>query len=464
MTKDTIAAIATGMTEAGISIIRISGEDAISVADKVFKAADKSRLCDSPAYTAHYGFVYNKQEKLDECIALILRGPKSFTAEDTVELDCHGGLLVTRRVLEAVLDAGARLAEPGEFTKRAFLNGRIDLTKAEAVMNVIGAKNDFALKTSIRQLSGQTADVIEKLRNRLIEEAAFIEAALDDPEHYEIENYGEKLLPVIEEVQVRIDKLLKNAEAGRLLAEGIGTAIIGRTNAGKSSLLNRLLGLERAIVTDIPGTTRDVLSETLVLDNTTLKLYDTAGIRETDDTVEKIGVDRSRDTIERSDLILYVIDSSEEMTDEDEEIRALIKDKNVIVVLNKSDKKSENKSLNLPDEEKIKKLLPKAKTVKLSAATGDGFDSLTKAISDMFDESLLISADEAVITNLRQIDELKKTNEALNQVKESIEMGMSEDFLSGDLMAAYERLGLITGDTVADDLADTIFDRFCMGK
>ncbi|MCR5388094.1 MAG: tRNA uridine-5-carboxymethylaminomethyl(34) synthesis GTPase MnmE [Lachnospiraceae bacterium] len=462
MTKDTIAAIATGMTEAGISIIRISGEDAISVADKVFKAADKSRLSDSPSYTAHYGFVYNKSEKLDECIALVLRGPKSFTAEDTVELDCHGGLLVTRRVLEAVLDAGARLAEPGEFTKRAFLNGRIDLTKAEAVMNVIGAKNDFALKTSIRQLSGQTADVIEKLRNRIIEEAAFIEAALDDPEHYEMDNYGEKLLPVIEEVQSRINKLLKNAEAGRLLAEGIGTAIIGRTNAGKSSLLNRLLGLERAIVTDIPGTTRDVLSETLVLNNTTLKLYDTAGIRETDDTVEKIGVDRSRDTIEKSDLILYVIDSSAEMTDEDDEIRELVKDKNVIVVLNKSDKKADG--ANLPDEEKVKALLPNAKTVRISAATGEGFDDLTGAISDMFDEHLMISADEAVITNLRQIDELKKTNEALNQVKESIEMGMSEDFLSGDLMAAYERLGLITGDTIADDLADTIFDRFCMGK
>lgn len=458
MKSDTIAAIATAMTPSGIGIIRISGDDSIELIDKIYKSKSGKKLlsqCDS--HTVHYGFIYDGDEKIDEVMVLIMRAPNTYTREDTIEIDCHGGVFVMKRILETVIKYGARPAEPGEFTKRAFLNGRIDLSQAESVIDVINSKNEFALKNSLSQLNGAVLDSIKQIREVLLHEIAFIESALDDPEHISLESYPQKLLLIVDNQIKNIDKLLKSSDNGRILKEGINTVIVGKPNAGKSSLLNILVGADRAIVTDIAGTTRDVLEEQINLDGITLNLVDTAGIRDTDDIVEKIGVDRAKQYADSADLIIYVIDSSTELDDNDFSIIDILKDKNAIVLLNKSDLST------ITTEDIVKKYLDKP-VIYISAKDRMGIDELESKISEMFLHGQVSFNDEVYITNIRHKNSLTEALNSLKLVVESINNDMPEDFYSIDLMNAYEELGLIIGEAVEDDLMQEIFSKFCMGK
>lgn len=458
MKSDTIAAIATAMTPSGIGIIRISGDDSIELIDKIYKSKSGKKLlsqCDS--HTVHYGFIYDGDEKIDEVMVLIMRAPNTYTREDTIEIDCHGGVFVMKRILETVIKYGARPAEPGEFTKRAFLNGRIDLSQAESVIDVINSKNEFALKNSLSQLNGAVLDSIKQIREVLLHEIAFIESALDDPEHISLESYPQKLLLMVDNQIKSIDKLLKSSDNGRILKEGINTVIVGKPNAGKSSLLNILVGADRAIVTDIAGTTRDVLEEQINLDGITLNLVDTAGIRDTDDIVEKIGVDRAKQYADSADLIIYVIDSSTELDDNDFSIIDILKDKNTIVLLNKSDLST------ITTEDIVKKYLDKP-VIYISAKDRTGIDELESKISEMFLHGQVSFNDEVYITNIRHKNSLTEALNSLKLVVESINNDMPEDFYSIDLMNAYEELGLIIGEAVEDDLMQEIFSKFCMGK
>lgn len=458
MKSDTIAAIATAMTPSGIGIIRISGDDSIELIDKIYKSKSGKKLlsqCDS--HTVHYGFIYDGDEKIDEVMVLIMRAPNTYTREDTIEIDCHGGVFVMKRILETVIKYGARPAEPGEFTKRAFLNGRIDLSQAESVIDVINSKNEFALKNSLSQLNGAVLDSIKQIREVLLHEIAFIESALDDPEHISLESYPQKLLLIVDNQIKSIDKLLKSSDNGRILKEGIDTVIVGKPNAGKSSLLNILVGADRAIVTDIAGTTRDVLEEQINLDGITLNLVDTAGIRDTDDIVEKIGVDRAKQYADSADLIIYVIDSSTELDDNDFSIIDILKDKNAIVLLNKSDLST------ITTEDIVKKYLDKP-VIYISAKDRMGIDELESKISEMFLHGQVSFNDEVYITNIRHKNSLTEALNSLKLVVESINNDMPEDFYSIDLMNAYEELGLIIGEAVEDDLMQEIFSKFCMGK
>lgn len=458
MKSDTIAAIATAMTPSGIGIIRISGDDSFELIDKIYKSKSGKKLlsqCDS--HTVHYGFIYDGDEKIDEVMVLIMRAPNTYTREDTIEIDCHGGVFVMKRILETVIKYGARPAEPGEFTKRAFLNGRIDLSQAESVIDVINSKNEFALKNSLSQLNGAVLDSIKQIREVLLHEIAFIESALDDPEHISLDSYQQKLLLIVDNQIKSIDKLLKSSDNGRILKEGINTVIVGKPNAGKSSLLNILVGADRAIVTDIAGTTRDVLEEQINLDGITLNLVDTAGIRDTDDIVEKIGVDRAKQYADSADLIIYVIDSSTELDDNDFSIIDILKDKNAIVLLNKSDLST------ITTEDIVKKYLDKP-VIYISAKDRMGIDELESKISEMFLHGQVSFNDEVYITNIRHKNSLTEALNSLKLVVESINNDMPEDFYSIDLMNAYEELGLIIGEAVEDDLMQEIFSKFCMGK
>lgn len=458
MKSDTIAAIATAMTPSGIGIIRISGDDSFELIDKIYKSKSGKKLlsqCDS--HTVHYGFIYDGDEKIDEVMVLIMRAPNTYTREDTIEIDCHGGVFVMKRILETVIKYGARPAEPGEFTKRAFLNGRIDLSQAESVIDVINSKNEFALKNSLSQLNGAVLDSIKQIREVLLHEIAFIESALDDPEHISLESYPQKLLLIVDNQMKIIDKLLKSSDNGRILKEGINTVIVGKPNAGKSSLLNILVGADRAIVTDIAGTTRDVLEEQINLDGITLNLVDTAGIRDTDDIVEKIGVDRAKQYADSADLIIYVIDSSTELDDNDFSIIDILKDKNAIVLLNKSDLST------ITTEDIVKKYLDKP-VINISAKDMTGIDELESKICEMFLHGQVSFNDEVYITNIRHKNSLTEAFNSLKLVVESINNDMPEDFYSIDLMNAYEELGLIIGEAVEDDLMQEIFSKFCMGK
>lgn len=458
MKSDTIAAIATAMTPSGIGIIRISGDDSFELIDKIYKSKSGKKLlsqCDS--HTVHYGFIYDGDEKIDEVMVLIMRAPNTYTREDTIEIDCHGGVFVMKRILETVIKYGARPAEPGEFTKRAFLNGRIDLSQAESVIDVINSKNEFALKNSLSQLDGAVLDSIKQIREVLLHEIAFIESALDDPEHISLKSYPQKLLLIVDNQMKSIDKLLKSSDNGRILKEGINTVIVGKPNAGKSSLLNILVGADRAIVTDIAGTTRDVLEEQINLDGITLNLVDTAGIRDTDDIVEKIGVDRAKQYADSADLIIYVIDSSTELDDNDFSIIDILKDKNAIVLLNKSDLST------ITTEDIVKKYLDKP-VINISAKDRTGIDELESKISEMFLHGQVSFNDEVYITNIRHKNSLTEALNSLKLVVESINNDMPEDFYSIDLMNAYEELGLIIGEAVEDDLMQEIFSKFCMGK
>lgn len=457
MKTDTIAAVATAMAGSGIGIIRISGDDAITVADSVFQMKSGKKLSEMPTHTVHYGYVHDGEEVLDEVMAVLMRGPKSYTREDTVEIDCHGGVYVVKRVLETVLLHGARLAEPGEFTKRAFLNGRIDLSQAESVMDMIQAKNEFALKSSMKQLTGFVSETIREIRAEVLHEIAYIESALDDPEHISLEGYPSRLRAVVEEISGRIEKLLADSDNGRILKEGISTVIVGKPNAGKSSLLNTLVGEERAIVTDIAGTTRDVLEEQINLNGILLNVTDTAGIRETEDVVEKIGVQRAKEYLKDADLVIYVVDTSTELDENDFQIMELLSDRNAIILMNKSDLESKT------DAAEIKKRLDK-RIISVSAKERTGMDELEAAIREMFLHGQVSFDDEIFITNVRHKAALQAALDSLRLVVQSIEDGMPEDFYSIDLMNAYEELGSIIGEAVEDDLVNEIFSKFCMGK
>jgi tRNA modification GTPase len=457
MRTDTIAAIATAMSSSGIGIIRISGDEAVEIVSRIFLMKNGKKLSDMPTHTIHYGHIKDGDEVIDEVMVVLMRAPKSYTKEDTVEIDCHGGVYVMKRVLETVIKYGARPAEPGEFTKRAFLNGRIDLAQAESVIDIIHAKNEFALKSSERQLSGSLSSAVKTVREKLLHEIAFIESALDDPEHISLDGYPKTLQGIVEEAGKEIRKLLANSDNGKILKEGISTVIIGKPNAGKSSLLNTLVGEERAIVTDIAGTTRDVLEEQINLNGIILNVIDTAGIRKTDDVVEKIGVDRAKKYLNDADLAIYVVDTSTQLDENDFEIMELLKDRKAIILLNKSD------LAPVTDRESIRKHLDK-KMIAISAKEQTGIGELEETIREMFFTGEVTFNDEVYITNIRHKTALQEAMNSLNLVVQSIMDGMPEDFYSIDLMNAYEELGSIIGEAVEDDLVNEIFSKFCLGK
>lgn len=461
--NDTIAAIATGISNSGIGIIRVSGDSAISVVNSIYRSVSgDKKLTDYKSHTIHYGFIFDGDELLDEVMVSIMKAPKSFTTEDTVEINCHGGIIVTNRILELVIKSGARIAEPGEFTKRAFLNGRIDLSKAEAVMDIIHARNEFALKSSVSQLKGSVSNLIKELREKILYEIAFIESALDDPEHISTDGYPQKLIMTVEELLKQTDYLIKTAENGKIITEGINTVIVGKPNAGKSSLLNIIVGEERAIVTDIAGTTRDALEENVRLHGISLNMIDTAGIRSTEDIVEKIGVDRAKKYAKDADLILYVVDSSVPLDESDYEIIEMIKGRKVIVLLNKTDLD------NIVDEDKISKELGSMDTdlriIRTSTKEGTGIDVFENTIVEMFFHGDISFNDEIYITNMRHKEAIMDADNSLRMVIQSINDEMPEDFYSIDLMSAYASLGYILGEEVGEDLVNEIFSKFCMGK
>lgn len=488
--NETIAAIATGLTPSGIGIVRISGPNSFAVCGKIFTNKYGKPVSFEQPNRIHYGFLHvsretlsevsqdsKQRETLDEVLVMNMKAPHSYTGEDTVEIDCHGGPLMMRRVLEAVLANGARLAEPGEFTKRAFLNGRIDLAQAEAVIDIINAKNDRAMKAGVSQLRGGLSEAVREIREQLLGKTAYIEAALDDPEHYDLTGFGHGFLPEVKDTVSKLDRLIESFRYGKLMKEGINTCILGKPNAGKSSLLNALLGEERAIVTEIPGTTRDVIRESITIDNLTLNIMDTAGIRETEDQVEKIGVEKAFQYARQADLVLYVIDSSEELDNSDVEIIRFIRENGcrALYILNKSD---------LPkkvDETDIRKLAGLEKDavqaeegenvsretsliLKISAKDGTGTGQILEKIRSLFEEGSVAYNDEITVTSERHLELLKQAKASLGNVADSIGSGLSEDFYTIDLMDAYHDLGMIIGEETGDDLADRIFADFCMGK
>lgn len=458
MSQDTIAAISTAMTNSGIGIVRVCGTDAFEIADKIYRSPNsKKKLVDMDSHTIHYGYICDRDETVDEVLVMLMKGPHSYTGEDTVEINCHGGVYVVRKILDLVISNGARPAEPGEFTKRAFLNGKMDLSQAESVMDVIESKNEYALKSSVSQLRGSVHKKISKIRNEILHHTAFIETALDDPEHVSVDGYGDKLGNNVDNLLVSIDKLLITCENGRILSEGIQTVIVGKPNAGKSSLMNVLTGQERAIVTDIAGTTRDILEEQINLSGITLNIIDTAGIRDTVDIVEKIGVDKAESYAAEADLIIYVVDSSIPLDENDDKIMGMIKNKNAIILLNKSDLNAVVTREDIYD--KIDK-----PTFEISAKEETGLELLEEKLKEMFFDGEISFNDEVYITNSRHKAALQNARKSLENVKESIENGLPEDFFSIDLMDAYEELGKITGESVGEDLVNEIFSKFCVGK
>ena len=469
--NDTIAAIATALSDSGIGIIRISGDDAIYIADSIFRSPSGKRILTKvQSHTVHYGYIVDREENvIDEVMVVVMKAPKSYTTEDTVEINCHGGVLVVQKVLQTVLENGARMAEPGEFTKRAFLNGRIDLSRAEAVIDVIHSQNEYALSSSVSQLKGRLSDKIHKLREDILYQIAFIESALDDPEHISLDGYPKQLSAKVSYFQQEITKLLATADNGRLIKEGISTVIVGKPNAGKSSLLNMLLGEDRAIVTEIAGTTRDALHESINLHGISLNMIDTAGIHETQDVVEKIGVERAKKYAVEADLILYVVDASGDLDENDREIISLLEGKKAIILLNKSDLENRITEDSLKDSltgvlehtEEIQIL----RTSTIDPSSEDsGMEELEEIIRKMFFEGKLKHNNELVVTNLRHKEALQDALNSLQLVERSIEDGMPEDFYSIDLTSAYASLGKIIGEEVDEDVVNEIFSKFCMGK
>ena len=459
MKTETIAAIATGMSNSGIGIVRISGDQAFEVIDRIYrnKKGQAGTLWDAKSHTAHYGYIYDGDERIDEVLVLIMRGPNSYTAEDTVEIDCHGGIRMVQRILETVLHNGARTAQPGEFTKRAFLNGRLDLAQAEAVADVIQSTNEYALKSSVSQLAGSVSRKIRELREKILFEIAFIESALDDPEHISLDGYPEHLLEALEPMVKQVERLLASCDDGRVMSEGIKTVILGKPNAGKSSLMNVLLGEERAIVTEIAGTTRDTLEEHIYLKGISLNVVDTAGIRDTEDVVEKIGVERAMKAAEDADLIIYVVDGSRALDENDKEIMEFIKGRRAIVLLNKTD-------LEMAIDKKELENTCGHGVIPISAKEEQGIEALEEEIRRLFYHGKLSFNEQVYITNVRHKEALEQTLDSLKMVKQSVSDGMPEDFYSIDLMNAYEQLGKILGEAVEDDLVNEIFSKFCMGK
>ena len=465
--SDTIAAIATAMSDSGIGIIRISGEEAIQIADKIFRSVNPDKkLTNVKSHTVHYGYIYDGDTFLDEVMVILMKAPHSYTTEDTVEINCHGGVLMVNRILETVLKYGARLADPGEFTKRAFLNGRIDLSKAEAVIDIIHSKNEFALQAGTAQLKGSVSNAVVDMRQIIIHEIAFIESALDDPEHISLDGFYEKIAETVDKLISRITGLIESADNGKMLKEGIRTVILGKPNAGKSSLLNLLVGEEKAIVTNIAGTTRDILEENIKLHGIGLNIIDTAGIRETEDIVEKIGVERALKCAEEADLVIYVVDSSVPLDDSDYAIMDFMKYKKSIVLLNKTDLDTIVTEDILLD--KLSKYLGKKAAnlpiIKTSTKENIGIDIFEEQIKQMFFHGEITFNDQVYITNMRHKEALIDAKQSLSMVQRSIDDCMPEDFLSIDLMNAYASLGKIIGEEVGEDLVNEIFSKFCMGK
>ena len=459
MKTDTIAAIATAVGDSGIGIVRISGDEAIEIADRVYRSKnDKKRLVEVKSHTIHYGFIYDGDELVDEVMVAVMRAPNTYTKENIVEIDCHGGILVMDQILEVIIKNGCRIAEPGEFTKRAFLNGRIDLSKAEAVMDIIHSKNEFALRSSVKQLKGAVSDKVHSLREDILYEIAFIESAIDDPEHISLEGYLEKLEVRATRIHGELKKLIDSADNGKMLKDGINTVIVGKPNVGKSSLLNLLVGEEKAIVTSVAGTTRDVLEESIRLNGVGLNIIDTAGIRNTEDEVEKIGVEKARKYAEDADLVIYVVDASCALDENDEEIMEMIADKKVIVLLNKSDLEQ------VVSEDRIIKKLTHVSVIKTSTKENTGIDEFENVIKRLFFGGEIAVNDQIYITNQRHKEALREAYESMEMVLHSLADQMPEDFYSIDLMSAYESLGSITGETVGEDLVNEIFSKFCMGK
>ena len=459
MNTDTIAAIATAVSDSGIGIIRISGDDAITVADRIYHSKNnKKRLASVKSHTIHYGYIYDGDELVDEVMVAVMYAPNTYTRENIVEIYCHGGILVMNRILEVVLKNGCRLAEPGEFTKRAFLNGRIDLSKAEAVMDLIHSKNEFALKSSVKQLKGAVSDKVRSMREEILYEFAFIESALDDPEHISLDGYPGKLEEKVTRIQGELKKLIDSADNGKMLKDGINTVIVGKPNAGKSSLLNLLVGEERAIVTSVAGTTRDVLEESIKLHGVGLNIIDTAGIRSTDDEVEKIGVEKARKYAGDADLIVYVVDASCALDENDDEIMELIADKKVIVLLNKTDLEQ------VVNEDEIYSKMTQVSVIKTSTKENTGIDEFEHTVKQLFFGGEIAINDEIYITNQRHKQALAEAYESMEMVLKSLADQMPEDFYSIDLMSAYASLGRIIGEEVGEDLVNEIFSKFCMGK
>lgn len=469
MKTDTIVAIATALSDSGIGIVRVTGDEAIQIVNRIFVNKNgKSCFCEYKTHTIHYGYIIDAFSKvedfhekiIDEVMVALMKAPNSYTKEDTVEINCHGGVLLLQKVLELIIKCGARMAEPGEFTKRAFLNGRIDLAKAEAVMDLIHSQNEFALKSSVEQLRGSVSEAVRNLREEIIYEIAFIESALDDPEHISLDGYEERLQEKTTSILERVRKLIASADNGKMMKEGINTVIVGKPNAGKSSLLNHMVGEERAIVTDIAGTTRDVLQESIRLHGISLNMIDTAGIRSTEDIVEKIGVERAKEYAAKADLILYVVDSSVPLDDSDREIISVIQDKKVIILLNKSDLETK------VSEEELKDLFHNKDIalVRTSTKESTGMEEFEEIIKDMFFHGQIKANEEVVITNMRHKEALVEAEKSLQMVMDSLEMHMPEDFYSIDLMSAYASLGTIIGEEVDEDLVNEIFTKFCMGK
>ena len=468
MEEKTIVGIASA-AGGGIGIIRVSGSESMKIVDSIFHPGkfnneenealiDKSYLQQQKSHTIHYGFIIDgNNEVVDEVMVSVMKAPATYTREDVVEINCHGGNYILQRVMQLLLEKGAFLAEPGEFTKRAFLNGRIDLSQAEAVMKMISSKNEFALQSAVKQLEGSVSKYIQQIREQILYEMGRIESALDDPEHYDLTGYSDELFDKTEQQIVSLQRLLDRFENGRMKSEGINTVIVGKPNAGKSSLMNILLDEDRAIVTDIAGTTRDALQESVRLGGLMLNLIDTAGIHNTEDTVEKIGVDRAKQYIEQADFILFVVDGSEEWSDEDEQIIPLIAQKKGVILLNKADLKA-----------KVSEQLLKDKlswdTIAFSNETKQGLQQLEQYITDKFERGDLQFNDQICLTSIRHKNAVMQAVNALHRVEQSIKDGMQEDFFTIDLMEAYQQLGLINGDTATEDLVNKIFEEFCMGK
>jgi len=461
MEFDTIAAISTPMGEGAIAIVRLSGDDAIQIADKLYKSIGGKKLSEVPSHTIHYGHLLDPKsgEVVEEVMVSVMKAPKTFTKEDVVEINCHGGIVSVNRVLQHVLKNGARLAEPGEFTKRAFLNGRIDLSQAEAVMDLIRAKTDRAMNVALGQMEGRLSKLIRKLRQEILEVLAHVEVNIDYPEYDDVEEMTHKmLLEKAQFVREEIIKLLQTSEQGKILREGLSTVIVGRPNVGKSSLLNSLVHENKAIVTDIPGTTRDVIEEYVNVRGVPLRLLDTAGIRETEDIVERIGVERSRQVLKEADLILLVLNYSDTLTVEDENLFEVVKGMDVIVIVNKTD---------LPqqiDMERVKELAAEHKLVTTSLLEDLGVDELEEAIASLFFAGSIDAGDMTYVSNSRHISLLNMSLHTIEEAIEGVEMGTPIDIVQIDLTRTWELLGEIIGDSVHESLIDQLFSQFCLGK
>ncbi|MBR3288538.1 MAG: tRNA uridine-5-carboxymethylaminomethyl(34) synthesis GTPase MnmE [Lachnospiraceae bacterium] len=467
---DTICAIATALSPAGIGIIRVSGDKAIDIVSSIFVNKDRHKVDIKETHKIYYGYIFDRANDnfIDEVLILTMLKPKSYTAEDVVEIQCHGGLLVLKNILNLLVENGARIAEPGEFTKRAFLNGRIDLSKAESVSDIIMSKNDYALKASFNQLKGNLSEKLNSFRKELLESTAFIEACLDDPEHMSVEGFKPKLKTQCENIINELTTIIKNYDNGRLIKEGVNTVILGKPNVGKSSLLNTLLNEDRAIVTDIAGTTRDTIKESINLNGITLNIIDTAGIRNENniDTVEKIGIDRAKNEAGKADLIILVLDSSKPLDKDDEELISLCKtlNKRTITLLNKADitgKDNINKTVGADIIRPSELCDP---LISFSTKTKEGLSELTTTIEKLFINKELDFNNEIFISNERQLQSIKNAKTSLQNVLSSIENNMPEDLLTIDLTDSYTHLSQVLGIEVTDDLVNEIFSKFCMGK